>query len=79
MEVLVMVLMDERSEWAKVLDELRVMLTTMFTFTTHSTYDSFKESFCCFARSSSNVSSEKRTRIFAFLYSLRIRSCFKSS
>ena len=33
-EVLVKVLMDERSEWAKVRDELRVMLTTMFTFTT---------------------------------------------
>ena len=26
--------MDEQSEWAKVRDELRVMLTTMFTFTT---------------------------------------------
>ena len=35
MEVLVKVVMDERSEWAKVRDELRVMLTTMFTFTTH--------------------------------------------
>ena len=33
-EVLVKVLMDEQSEWAKVRDELRVMLTTMFTFTT---------------------------------------------
>ena len=27
--------MDEQSEWAKVCDELRVMLTTMFTFTTN--------------------------------------------
>ena len=35
-EVLVKVLMDEQSEWAKVRDELRVMLTTMFTFTTES-------------------------------------------
>ena len=26
--------MDEQSEWAKVRDELRVMLTTMFTVTT---------------------------------------------
>ena len=34
MEVLVKVLMDERSEWAKVRDELHVMFTTMFTFTT---------------------------------------------
>ena len=33
-EVLVKVLMDEQSEWEKVRDELRVMLTTMFTFTT---------------------------------------------
>ena len=36
-EVLVKVLMDEQSEWAKVRDELRVMLTTMFTFTTQVT------------------------------------------
>ena len=35
-EVLVKVLMDEQSEWEKVRDELRVMLTTMFTFTTHT-------------------------------------------
>ena len=34
MEVLVKVLMDEQSEWAEVRDELHVMLTTMFTFTT---------------------------------------------
>ena len=33
-EVLVKVLMDEQSEWAKVPDDLWVMLTTMFTFTT---------------------------------------------
>ena len=33
-EVLVKVLMDERSEWAKVRDELYVMFTTMFMFTT---------------------------------------------
>ena len=34
MEVLVKVLKDERGEWAKVRDELHVMLTTVFTFTT---------------------------------------------
>ena len=31
-EELVKVLMDERSQWAKVRDELRVMLTTLFKF-----------------------------------------------
>ena len=38
--------MDERSEWAKVRDELHVIFTTMFTFTTMpikmSTYFAFK-------------------------------------
>ena len=36
METLVKVLMDERSEWAKLRDELHVMLTTMFMFTTNA-------------------------------------------
>ena len=36
MEALVKVLMDERSVWAKVRDELLVMLTTMFMFTTNA-------------------------------------------
>ena len=51
MEVLVKMLMDEWSEWAKVRDKLHVMLTTMFTFVADSLEELRPHSFISKAQS----------------------------